>query len=225
MNIPANQVIHYNGWYLCADYGYRYLTTDQINSNGLLLAKKLYRLKWTEQAIAGLLGNVELESGMNPGTCENTADHPRPFNELLDNTEMVSYVDTYTGGIGFTQWTPGAKKYVRDFCNTFDPELVWYDGDSQVKRLQYEAETNVQMPNMDYYIKSTQDPADMAEWFLYAYEKPTPEQAEASVGARRRAASRWYSYIHGKLHKPIDYFIWSKQNRERKEMRPPCRRM
>ena len=223
MSGSSNQVIQYNGYYLCLDYGLRYLTDEQIKNNGLRLAKRLYRFGWTEEAIAGLLGNVEVESGMNPGTCENDAYYHRPFDELMDNEGMLQYVSTYWGGIGFTQWTPGIEKYIQNFCETKDPPLVWYDGDSQALRLQYEAETNVQMPNMDRYITYHLPAADMAEWFLYAYEKPA--DPEASVGERRRLGSRWYNYIHGKLHKPIDYFMWSKQNRERKEMRPPCRRM
>ena len=223
MSNPATQVIEYNGYYLCLDYGLRYLTDEQIKNNGLRLAKRLYRFGWTKEAIAGLLGNVEVESGMNPGCCENDAYFSRPFNELLDNTDMLRYEDIYGGGIGFTQWTPGIRKYIDGFCETFDPPLLWYDGDSQAQRLKYEAETNVQMPNMDRYITYHMDPAAMAEWFLYAYEKPA--DPEASVAERRRLGTKWYNYIRFRLHKPIDYFLWSKQNRERKEMRPPCRKM
>ena len=211
------QTIFYNGWYTNIDYGLGSLTADERLHNGMKLAQNLYNFGWTENSIAGILGNVEGESGMNPGSTEQ----PRPWGDYLpDNDEVLQ--SSYLLGMGFTQWTPGRDKIVQW---ADDNGRVWYDGLSQVFRLKWECDNGQQMGGWQWYIHNDGDPADLAEYFLRQYERPSEEQIEATLANRRAAASRWYNNINGKLHRGAKLCWMTKQNRNRKEEKSRCLRM
>lgn len=207
------QTINYRGWYTNIDYAT--LSNDEELHNGMKLAQNLYNFGWTENSIAGIIGNVEGESGLNPGCIES----PKPWTDLPDNeTILISY---YTLGIGFTQWTPGRDKIVQ-FAE--DTGRIWYDGMTQVFRLKWEHDNHEQMANWDWFVASEDDPADLAEYFLRQYERPSPEQIEQSLENRRRAATRWYGIIHDHLANP-KLLMYTQYNRKRKELKRRCLRV
>ena len=207
---------NFRGWYVNIDWGS--LTNDEKQQNGMRLAQNLYNFGWTENSIAGILGNVEGESGLNPGCME--ADVTRIWTTLPDNEDVLQ--SNYTRGMGLTQWTPGRDKIVQ-FAE--DTGRIWYDGMTQVFRLKYEHDNHIQMANWDWFVASEGDPADLAEYFLRQYERPSEEEIEQSLENRRRAGTRWYREISGKLHKSIDIVMYTMNNRKRKELKRPCRRM
>ena len=203
------ETILYKGWYTNIDYGLDSLTADERLHNGMKLAQNLYNFHWTENAIAGILGNVEGESGMNPGSTEN--DGSRPWDYLPTNEEVLE--SSFLRGMGFTQWTPGRDKIVQ-FAE--DTGRVWYDGITQVFRLKWECDNGEQMGGWLWYINNTGDPADLAEYFLRQYERPSPEQIEQTLANRRAAGTRWYNLIQGKLFN--NKLLW--YNKRRKELKP-----
>lgn len=210
------QTINFRGWYTNVDYGLGRLTDDEILHNGMKLAQNLYNFHWTENAIAGILGNVHAESGMNPGSTEQ----PRPWGDYLpDNDEVLE--SSYLRGMGFTQWTSGRDKIVQ-FAE--DTGRIWYDGLAQVFRLKWECDNNEQMGGWQWFIHNTGDPADLAEYFLRQYERPTPEQIEQSLPTRRRYGTMWYNRIHGKLANPMNW-VYTQKNRQRKELKRRCLRV
>lgn len=212
-----------NGFYVNIDYGQ--LTMQEREDNGFRIAQNLYNLGWTEQAIAGALGNIQGESTINPGCIENNSTHPRPaaWTTLPDNATILG--SNYVGGIGITQWTPGRDKIVQW---AEDNGRLWYDGMAQIFRIKYESENGIQMTatQWNFYIHNENDtPEDMAEYFLRYYENPSPEQYEASVNNRRMYGLAWYIRIHNNLHRGAKLFWMSQQNRRRKEEKPRCLRM
>lgn len=211
----------YNGFYVNIDYGA--LTTDERIDNGMKIAQNLYDFGWTENAIAGLLGNAQAESTMNPACIESSSSHARPpeWITIPDNQTILN--SNYTGGCGITQWTPGKTKIVQW---AEDTGRIWYDGMTQIFRIKWESENGYQMTlsQWDYFIHS-EDPADdLAEYFLRWYENPSPEQYEQSVENRRRLGLMWYNRIHNKLVNTV-FLFYTKRNNERKELKPPCRRI
>lgn len=212
----------YNGYYVNIDYGA--LTEAQRQHNALRLAQNLYNIGWTENAIAGLLGNAGPESTMNPGCVENTSDHPRPAEwvDLPSNSDILN--SSYTGGCGVVQWTPATTKIVQFAVDT---GRVWYDGMTQIFRFKYEAENGIQMTvsQWNWYINNDTDtPEDMAEYFLRQYERPSPQQIIDSLENRRRAGLRWYNYIHGKLFKRL-FYLYDSKNKQRKVLKPKWQRV
>lgn len=212
------QTISYAGYFINVDYGLGRLTLDEIIHNGMALAQNFYNFGWTENAIAGILGNIHAESGMNPGSMEN----PKIWTDAMpSNAEVLE--TTYSRGIGIVQWTPGRVNLVQW---ADDHNLVWYNGLAQVLRLKYECDNHLEMGWLwDIYTVSTNTPEECAEFFLVHYERPTPEEQEQSLPARQRYAGDWYDRIHGKLMTTAQRLIFTQNNRKRKELKRKCLRI
>lgn len=211
--MTSAETILFNGWYINTTYAT--LTQDERYHNGMKLAQLLYNYDWTEEAIAGILGNVEPESGLSPATAEGN-HYP---NDFPTNADVLADTSWF-GGLGFVQWTPGRTELVQW---ADDEGLIWYDGTTQAKRFKYEYDNNLEWPYWQWYAHITSPPDDCAEFFCRRYCRPA--DPEATVGYRRAAGLEWYDKIHGKLHKPIQRILFTKKNRERKELKRRCLRM
>ena len=199
----------YRGWYCNTTWGV--LTEDERHHNGIRLAQGLYNFGWTEEAIAGILGNVEPESGLSTATMEGN-----PFPDYIPSNQEILDLTSYYGGIGWVQWTPGRTELVQW---AEDTHLVWYDGNTQIKRFKYEYDNNLEWPYWQWYAHVTSPPEDCAEFFCRRYCRPA--NPDATVGYRRAAGLRWYDEIHDKLHHASFWFACSKRNREQKLLKPP----
>lgn len=150
------------------------LTTDQ-EKNAWVIWQFFKNKGWTEQSIAGMLGNIQSESGI-------VAD----MNELSGG-----------GGYGLTQWTPKSK--LVDWCNErgLDHRTI----DAQCQRIQWEMENNQQwFPNYerpelsDISFREFTKLSDVrlsAEYFIAFYEHPKyPNQP-----IRAQQAQYWYDKL------------------------------
>ena len=155
-----------------------YLTESQMQNNASLVYSFLSARGWTANAIAGVLGNMESESNINPGLWQS-----------LDYGNM-------SGGFGLVQWTPATN-----FTNWADANgYEWGNGDAQLLWLdeqtvpfgQWIATTLYPMSFAEFK-KSTQAPAYLASCFLKNFERAGIEVEDA----RRENARKWYEYITG----------------------------
>lgn len=168
-------------------YGSKYdeseaLTTDEMKINALYLYKALNSYGWTLNAIAGILGNMQAESSINPGRWQSDS------------------VGWTSGGYGLVQWTP-TTKYI-DWCTSqgySDPSRMDYN----ISRLIYEVENAIQWYATDSYdfsfkqfTVSTKDCGTLAKAFLLNYERPA-DQSESVQNYRSSLANNWYSYLSG----------------------------
>lgn len=147
--------------------------------NALVISDYFRAQGWTYEAIAGMLGNMEVESFLNP--CQWEIGHGKSM----------------TYGFGLVQWTP-ATKYTNwagaDWRTNFDLQLY---------RIQYEYDNGLQwQPNYQYdymtfadFAHSTQSASYLAGAFLYSYE--IPQDPSASIAIRQANANRWYTYLTG----------------------------
>lgn len=156
-----------------------YLTREQMKVNAQYIAQELLKKGWSLNAIAGVLGNMETESTINPGIWEN-----------LDDTQPE------TLGRGLVGWTPAIR------VNNWAAErgLNPADIDTQIAMLAWEVN------NGDVYYKtssyptpetfaaftvSMQSPEYLAMAFLYNYERPySLDQPNRATQARY-----WYDYL------------------------------
>lgn len=170
--------------------GNRYLTAAEMQVNARYIYQYLSNKGWTLNAIAGLLGNVEAESTINPGIWQS-------LNE--GNT---------SGGYGLTQWTP-ASKYI-SWCS--QNKLEKSEMDSALKRIEYELERGEQFYKTDDYnitfaefAHSTETPFWLACAFAWNYERSavvlygTEAEKEALKQKRGGLAEKWYNYL-------VDYY-------------------
>lgn len=152
------------------------LTTDQ-EKNAWAVWSYFKARGWTEEAIAGMLGNMQSESGIMPDIDEISGG----------------------GGYGLVQWTPKSK--LVDWCNARG--LDYRTIDSQCQRIQWEVENNVQwfpnyerpdLPNISFKeFTQLKNIKLAAEYFIAFYEHP----AEVNQPIRGTQAQYWYDRLHG----------------------------
>jgi hypothetical protein len=109
-------------------YGNRYLTLDEMKVNAKYIFDYLIVRGWTKNAICGMFGNLQTESTFNPCIWEG-----------LDDSDV-------NRGYGLVQWTPSTK--YTSWCA--DNGLMPDDMDSNLKRILYEVDNNVQWGNDSY---------------------------------------------------------------------------
>lgn len=153
------------------------LTETQMKVNAIYISKYLTSKGWTKNAVAGLLGNLQAESSMNPGRWQS---------EDVGNN---------SGGYGLVQWTPASKYF--EWCtsnNLTDPSEM----DNNLDRIIYELENNIQWIATDTYnfsfkqfSTSKQSAQYLASAFLKCYERAGVEVEST----RRSNASYWYNYL------------------------------
>lgn len=159
--------------------GNRYLSMEEMQNNAGYIWWYLSQRGWTANAVAGMLGNMQTESTINPGIWESLN---------AGNT---------SGGFGLVQWTPATKLINWANDNGLDYTLM----DTQLARIVWEQENeNGQFSpagsyNMTFteFKESTLSPYELGLIFLACYERPAdPDQPN-----RGTQAEYWYEYITG----------------------------
>lgn len=160
----------------------RYLTTAERKHNARIFADYFIALGWTRECIAAMLGNIEVESSINPGLWE-------------DRVIPVDW-ETTEKSFGLTQWKP-ARKYIQWALDT--ARSNWTNGYNQCDRILYEQQNNIQWStdnilNMTWnqFIVSTESPETLARVFVWAYERPS----DPDIDLRQRNARKWYNFIN-----------------------------
>lgn len=173
--------------------GNRYLFGTTVGSE--MWENMLYiweSLNWTDEAKAGLLGNLQTESTGNPQIWQN----------LSAGSMKLGY--------GIAQWTPAGDflDWVRAAYNVewddldVDPE-TWMD--IELARFQYELENGLQYYKtknypltFQQYIESEENPGYLAYAWLNNYERP----ADRNQPKRQKQALFWYQEFNGTPPKP-----------------------
>lgn len=160
------------------------LSTAQMEVNAKYIYSYLSNKGWTKNAIAGMLGNMQAESSLNPGRWQS---------ENVGNT---------SGGYGLVQWTP-ATNYL-NWCDSegrSDPSEM----DNNLARIIYELANNLQwIATSEYnltfkeFSQSTQTPEYLASAFLKCYERAGVEVEST----RRSNALAWYEFLDGTTINP-----------------------
>lgn len=157
--------------------GNRYLSTGEMQNNAQIIFNTLLLKGWTKNAIAGMLGNMQKESTINPGIWQSLNPNP-----LL--------------GWGLVQWTPStnftdwaaANGYAND---DGDAQLIWIDTVT--------ASVGQWIPTAQYpetfgeFKVSTQTPEYLADCFLKNFERP----GEIDQPDRQRYARYWFDWWEG----------------------------
>lgn len=156
------------------------LNEAQMQVNALYIYNSMSASGWTLNSICGMLGNMEVESSLNPGRWQN---------------DDVEPADPTGVGYGLVQWTPYTNYTDWAINNGFtDPSVM----DGNIARINYELENNLQwIPTYTYpmtfegFKESTLDPYNLAMIFLANYERPfDPYQPQ-----RGQNATKWYNYL------------------------------
>lgn len=155
-----------------------WLTEEQSMNNAQLVANHFKGTDWTPEAISALCGNMRHESSINPNIWE------------------FGYGHSLDRGYGLVQWTPASK-----YINWAEAEgLSWELGTSQLSRIDYEVEQNIQwipisrfdgMTFAEFRGNSGGWTVDyLTEAFTWCYERPNAEAGEESMPDRKAFARR-----------------------------------
>lgn len=155
----------------------RYLSAEEMKTNALYIWDYLGSRGWTRNAVAGMLGNMQTESTINPGIWQGLNVNVGP-------------------AFGLVQWDPFTK--YTNWCAEMgiDPAHM----DSALKRLEYELANGLQYYKTDSYPLtfsqfkvSTESPSYLAMTFLNNYERP----ADRDQPNRATQAEYWYGILAG----------------------------
>ena len=146
--------------------------------NAEYIFKYFKRRGWTDNAICGMLGNMQAESG------------------------IVADIDEYGGGGGYglVQWTPKSKLTNWASARGLNYRAV----DTQCARIQWELNNGEQFYPSSYsrltfhqYISSNLSPYQLAMIFNANYERP----ANPNQPARGTYATNWCNILSGKTER------------------------
>ena len=198
---------HDDGFY----YAYQSaLSTSEMETNARYIVNFFRGKGWTDNCIAGMLGNFQAESTINPARWENNTDYRA---QGINNK-----------GFGLAQWTPW-RKYTQWCEDKGHTEWHMY---TACHRIWTEFENVSELTaNTDRYgggqyypngseggnfgltrsqfIKSTLSARELAVVFVRNYERPgsvlngTEEQKQATFDKRGDNAERWWTFIQNNM--------------------------
>lgn len=208
----------YNGYWISTD---TYLSQAHREVNAQLIADYMFNLGWTRNAIAGMLGNMDVESSVNPALIEG-----RTYHTLIDNNTCLNVPNDK--GVGLVQWTgdgdtPPIGQKIASFA--IRNNMNWYDGNCQCFRIEREYDLDIQfLPgtvdgvtwNWQNYIISTESPETLAKVWWARYER-----GGTDLTTRQQKARYYYALIR----KQIPLWLLYKMSKQRKVGKRPWRRM
>lgn len=159
--------------------GNRYLNTAEMQNNARIFRGRGFAIGWSNNAIFAMLGNIQAESGINPGIWEN--------------------LTPYTGGYGLTQWTPYTK-YSEWWGDGWEN-----NGDAEMQRISFEAvnglqwfrnaELGIDPPiTLSEFLVSDLPVDTLTRYWLWFYEHPT-DPGQATQNARIANARAWEKFF------------------------------
>lgn len=156
--------------------GNRYLTDEEMTNNAYMFFYAMSGYGWTLSAIAGALGNIQSESGINPGIWQNLYEHPE-------------------NGYGLVQWTPSTNYTNWATENGYAID----DGEGQCYWIANETVAQGQWIPTDLYpisFANYTSSEDSPEWcasaFLRNFERPASFDTETT---RQQQARAWYNLL------------------------------
>lgn len=160
----------------------RWLSEEESLQNAQMVVNHFVGTDWTKESLSAMLGNMRHESSINPDMYE------------------YGYAWEDDRGFGLVQWTPRSKYWDWAVANGLEPRL----GDSQLDRINYEVENNIQ------YIPTSSYPETFAEFrantfgksveyltecFTWNYERPNAQAGQDSMPGRKAFALRCFNEL------------------------------
>lgn len=160
-----------------------WLTEDESLHNAQLVADHFGGTDWTPESISALCGNMRHESSINPDMYEYGYD----------------WADDR--GYGLVQWTPRSKYWDWATARGLEPRV----GESQLKRIDYEVDNDIQwIAIAEYdYMTFTEFRTNAGNWsvdylteaFTWSYERPNQQAGEDSMPERKAFANKCYTSL------------------------------
>ena len=155
-----------------------WLSEKQSLENAQLVANHFKGTDWTKESISALCGNMRHESSINPNMYE------------------YGYDWSANRGYGLVQWTPRSKYWDWAVSEGLSPR----SGDSQLARIDYEVDHNIQwiavdrIENLTFKQFRTNSRGwsveKLTEAFTWGYERPNESAGQESMPDRKAFARK-----------------------------------
>lgn len=160
----------------------KWLSEAESLHNAQLVVNHFKGTDWSQSSLSAMLGNMRHESSINPDMYE------------------YGYDWSDDRGYGLVQWTPRSKYWDWAVARGLDAR----QGESQLARIDYEVDNNIQ------WIETTNYPISFAEFrqnsgnwsvdylteaFTWNYERPNRTAGEDSMSSRQAFANRAYTEL------------------------------
>lgn len=155
----------------------RWLSEEESLQNAQMVVNHFAGTDWTKESISAMCGNMRHESSINPDMYE------------------YGYDWSSDRGYGLVQWTPRSKYWDWAVARSLDPR----SGDSQLERINYEVDNNIQYYATSSYPetfaefrqnKNNKSVEYLTEAFIWNYERPNQQAGEESLPSRKAFALR-----------------------------------
>lgn len=164
--------------------GYQqWLSESESLNNAQMVVNHFAGTDWTKEALSALCGNMRHESSINPDMYE------------------YGYDWAADRGYGLVQWTPRSKYWDWAVARNLPPR----EGDSQLARIDYEVDNNIQwIPRSSYGNMTFQQfRTNSGNWsvdylteaFTWGYERPNESAGWASMPDRKAFANRCFNEL------------------------------
>lgn len=215
------QTTVYNDWYVRTDGRIGPWNVSQGNPTNAQIhnATKIYNTLtswgWSLSAIAGILGNMQHESSLDPALIQETnrwrlPNHAADLSDVPNSVMQNFYMEYYGAnkkafGIGLVQWDGKGitRQKLVGYCE--NNGYIWYDGDAQLSRLAYEYSNDMQFQHKQVY-------GVVWDWESYVTNTRTPEESariwcdcyeiSGGISERQQNARWWYDYFSGSAPVP-----------------------
>lgn len=230
-----------NNWwvYLRDDMGSTHLNPNEKQIHNAYMMRDALQLQgYDDTAIAGVIGNAQVESSITTGAIQKPSVLPNGGENIADvsNSYMLQYYTPTAGGqgygLGLLQWDRFSATYQsQDLlgwtnANGYD----WYDGDGQMARLDFEFQNDATY----HFWRMNYGSLTWADYKQIEITHPTWDAGEAAnVWAscwelsslsptgrqhRRENALFWYDWFiaHPTEPKPLPIWLLFKFRNERR---------
>lgn len=171
---------------------YSTVQNQDIESNAKFIWNYFKNKGFTDYAIAGILGNIQHESGISSNNLQNSKEKFLGYNNIsytnaVDNGTYNNFVND-GAGYGIVQFTHSG--YKQQLLSRAKANKV------SVSNLELQCEIlNEQIQGIKVLLNSAGNVETATHIFLMQYEKPANPSASASI--RKANATNWYTKLSG----------------------------
>ena len=159
--------------------GNYYLTQSQMEDNASYMYYKFKEDGWTDNAISAMFGNIQTESGLNPGIWEDLKE------------------GNLNKGYGLTQWSPATRiiTWLSDNgypMGSMDGEIARIIAEKNNQEEQWYDTPAYPISFLEFSL-SNEDIEYLTKAFVYNYERAK----KPDIATRVQRANNWYEYLTG----------------------------
>ena len=192
------QTVQVYKWYMSNSYLNDY--DDNMTGNAYMIFSYFSKLGFTNESIAGMLGNMQRESTINPG--------------VWQNLEPGSYDDDEKG-YGLVQWTPPRGWFDYASAHNIDTTDADESGDGQCACVNNCTNDGQWLPNhptaVSHNVRYTwaefaalTDVDEAVKAFCWEYLRPASDPSTLRMDLRLEYAAHWYDTIINNYWSSVD---------------------